>query len=191
VETPTFIENYETEEYELCDKIIARLEEYLSSDQLGSATHYMKGSESNGGSTRRTDDAILFNRIDDPLCADIHNVLQKYIAQYAEKYHGFNACPCMSSHVKVQKTPPRGGFHTWHMEHAAHDSAPYRVLTWTLYLNDIPEGEGETEFLEFGVKVQPKKGRLSFFPAAWTHLHRGNPVYSHDKYIATGWYYLT
>jgi len=93
--------------------------------------------------------------------------------------------------MKVQKTPPKGGFHTWHCEHVSHNNSAYRNLTWTLYLNDIPDGEGETEFLEYGVKVQPKKGLLCFFPAAWSHVHRGNPVYSCDKYIATGWYYLT
>jgi hypothetical protein len=29
---------------------------------------------------------------------------------------------------------------------------------------------------------------MSIFPAAFTHTHRGNPVYSKDKYIATGWF---
>ena len=66
-----------------------------------------------------------------------------------------------------------------------------RCLVWTIYLNDIPEGEGETEFLEYGIKVQPKKGMVCFFPADWTHTHRGNAVYTHDKYIATGWYYYS
>ena len=54
----------------------------------------------------------------------------------------------------------------------------------------IPEGEGETEFFEYGVKLQPKKGAVCFFPSSFTHTHRGNPVYKHNKYIATGWYYL-
>ena len=63
-----------------------------------------------------------------------------------------------------------------------------RLITALGYLNDVPEGEGETEFLEYGMKVQPKKGRLCYFPAAWTHTHRGNPVYTTTKYIATGWY---
>ena len=38
-----------------------------------------------------------------------------------------------------------------------------RCLVWTIYLNDIPEGEGETEFLEYGIKVQPKKAWYVFF----------------------------
>lgn len=191
METPTFIESYDTDQYDLCDKIIARLEEILNNKEDDRFHYYMNGSETNGGATRRVDHSILFHQIEDPLCADIHAILQEYIGVYAQKYHGFASCHCMSKHVKVQKTPPKGGFHIWHKEHGGSDKEAFRVLTWTLYLNDIPEGEGETEFLEYGVKVQPKKGRLCFFPAGWTHIHRGNPVYSCDKYIATGWYYFT
>ena len=92
-------------------------------------------------------------------------------------------------HVKLQKTPPKGGYHVWHCEA---DRVPHanRVLAWTVYLNDIPSGEGETEFLWQGLRVQPKAGTVSIFPASFTHTHRGNPVYSCDKYIATGWYTL-
>ena len=64
----------------------------------------------------------------------------------------------------------------------------HRILAWTLYLNDIPEGEGETEFLWQATKVKPKAGLLCIFPASFTHTHRGNPVYSTNKYIATGWF---
>lgn len=191
METPNFIESYDTDQFDLCDRTIARLEEILSAENPDSLSHYMSGSKAHGSSINRTDDSVLLHQIEDPLCTEIHNLLRQYIPKYSTKYHGFASCNCMSQHVKVQRTPPRGGFHTWHKEHGPDSHSAYRVLVWTLYLNDIPEGEGETEFLEYGIKVQPKKGRLCFFPAGWTHLHRGNPVYSCDKYIATGWYYLT
>lgn len=192
METPTFIESYDTQEYELCDKIIARLEELLSDNQIKASHHYMDGRESNGSAIDRVDDSVMFNQISDPLCIDIHNVMAKHLEQeYCKKYASFNGFPCISEHVKVQRTPPKGGFHTWHKEHGPDSRSAYRTLVWTLYLNDIPDGEGETEFLEYGIKVQPKKGKLCFFPAGWSHTHRGNPVYSCNKYIATGWYYLT
>ena len=68
-------------------------------------------------------------------------------------------------------------------------SATYlrRLLNYLVYLNDVPDGEGETEFLNQGLRNQPKKGNLVIFPAFFTHIHRGNPVYTTDKYIATGW----
>ena len=61
-----------------------------------------------------------------------------------------------------------------------------RILTLFIYLNDVEEG-GETEFLYQGVKVKPKAGRVCIWPAALTHLHRGNPIYTGSKYLITGW----
>jgi hypothetical protein len=190
METPTFIENYQTEEYEFCDAVISRLEELLLEVENNNID-IMRGRETNNGSHNRVDESINFSNLAEPLNIDMHQILAKYVKMYSEKYTGFAQRPCMSNAMKVQKTPPRGGFHTWHSEHSANENSPYRILTWTLYLNDVPDGEGETEFLEYGIKVQPKKGLLCFFPASWSHVHRGNPVYSCTKYIATGWYYLT
>ena len=64
------------------------------------------------------------------------------------------------------------------------------MLVWTVYLNDIDKG-GETEFLYQSERIKAKKGRVVFFPANWTHIHRGNPPLSETKYIATGWYNFT
>lgn len=187
MQTPTFIESYQTNAYDLCDRIIDRLEFYLDNNTDG----IMIGSETNNGQHARVDFSVNFQAVNDPCNIETHNLLNQYIMEYAKKYTGYAQNPCISQAMKVQKTPPRGGFHNWHSEHAPNDNSAYRTLTWTLYLNDIPEGEGETEFLEYGIKVQPKKGLLCFFPAAWTHIHRGNPVYTTTKYIATGWYYFT
>ena len=88
--------------------------------------------------------------------------------------------------VKIQRTPIRGGFHDWHCE-VGDIKTIERCLVWMLYLNDVPENEGETEFLWQKIRVKPKVGRFVMWPAFFTHVHRGNPVYSHSKYIATGW----
>ncbi|WP_428102084.1 2OG-Fe(II) oxygenase [Candidatus Rariloculus sp.] len=61
-----------------------------------------------------------------------------------------------------------------------------RAVAWTIYLNDIPEGEGETEFIWQKLRVQPEAGMCLLWPTQFTHTHRGNPVYSTTKYIATG-----
>jgi hypothetical protein len=119
----------------------------------------------------------------------INDALDKCIAFYAEEFWIVKQLKATSLHIKLQKTPPRGGYHVWHCEQADLANTK-RVLAWTIYLNDIPDGEGETEFLWQGVRVKPKAGTVCIFPAAFTHTHRGNPVYSCDKYIATGWYTL-
>ena len=56
------------------------------------------------------------------------------------------------------------------------------------YLNDVIE-DGYTEF-EFGLKVQPRVGKILLFPATWQYLHRGYPPKSETKYLCTGWLYF-
>jgi len=119
----------------------------------------------------------------------INDVLDKCIQLYAEEFWVVKQLKATSLTIKLQKTPPKGGYHVWHCEQDNKKNEG-RVLAWTVYLNDIPSGEGETEFLWQGLRVQPKAGMVSIFPASFTHTHRGNPVYSCDKYIATGWYTL-
>ena len=119
----------------------------------------------------------------------VNEILDECIQLYAKEFWIVKQLKATSLEIKLQKTPPRGGYHVWHCEHSNKESES-RVLAWTIYLNDIPSGEGETEFLWQGLRVKPKAGTVSIFPAAFTHTHRGNPVYSCDKYIATGWYTL-
>ena len=63
-----------------------------------------------------------------------------------------------------------------------------RVLTFLWYLNDVAEG-GETEFL--GNKITPTAGKLILFPASWCFPHRGVMPISNNKYIITGWLYVS
>jgi hypothetical protein len=105
---------------------------------------------------------------------------------YTEKYSILQtADPHKIYTIKIQKTVPGGGYHTWHCEDSGR-LVSQRVLAFTLYLNDVEEG-GETEFLYLSKRVQPKTGRLMLWPAGFTHTHRGNPPLKGDKYIITGW----
>jgi prolyl 4-hydroxylase len=56
----------------------------------------------------------------------------------------------------------------------------YLVFLW--YLNDVETG-GETAFVDLGVQVKPKVGRLLMFPPYWMFQHEGRPPISGDKYI--------
>jgi hypothetical protein len=91
-----------------------------------------------------------------------------------------------SKYIKIQKTCPTQGYHVWHCEHGGNEYTVNRILVWTLYLNDVEEG-GETEFLYQSMRIKPKMGKFTIFPANFTHTHRGNPPLSGVKYIATGW----
>jgi len=183
--TDNFIGVYEgfcSKDY--CDRMIEAYE-----DLDGVCASY-KGELNNNGTGNRKDLAILFRKDAPELAVETNKLLDQALMLYLDEHPSLAAIAFYSNDVKVQRTKPKGGFHQWHSEQGADPSSATRCLTWMIYLNDTPEGEGETEFLEFGVKLQPTAGTVVFFPAAWTHTHRGNPMYTANKYIATGWYYL-
>lgn len=112
-----------------------------------------------------------------------------YLEKYIHEFGQLKQVPLIFSAIKLKKINPYGGYHSWHYENAGFDDNPPRELVWMIYLNDMPQNEAETEFLYQKLKVQPKKGRLVIFPASLTHVHRGLTVYSHPKYIISGWLY--
>ena len=117
------------------------------------------------------------------LMAKCNEELLPCMRDYAESFPGVQGST--SYEIKLQKTPIKGGYSVWHGEQGP-GSCATRVLSWLLYLNDVEEG-GETEFLYQGFKQKATKGTLVIWPAAFTHTHRGNPPYSNEKYVITGW----
>ena len=105
---------------------------------------------------------------------------------YAESFSALNE---LDKHAiwgnKVQRTNVGQGYHIWHCEQSSRDTAN-RLLFYIVYLNDVEEG-GETEFLYQKKRYKPEQGTVIIAPAGFTHTHRGNPPYSNDKYIITGW----
>tara|TARA_S200002703_G_scaffold82026_1_gene70715 strand:- start:358 stop:957 length:600 start_codon:yes stop_codon:yes gene_type:complete len=187
----TFIRTYEnlaSDEY--CDKMIEAWERIYANSSL--RDYGLNGIVSNNGTENRKDFALFFcearNNTQD-LQKETNMILDEGLKKYSSEFPSLEMKQYYSHRIKVQRTPPKGGFHIWHCEHDVGE-ASNRLLTWTIYLNDLPDGEGETEFLEYGIKIKPKKGSVCFFPSSFTHTHRGNPVYTHNKYIATGWYYF-
>lgn len=168
---------------DLCDRIIAEFERLQEVNPSG----VYDNSKVYGNGAKRKDTAIFFDLYNPHLCSEVNDVLQRCLTDYLAEYPGLAEESFQSLQVKVQKTPPKGGYHLWHCEQGD-GSNMNRLLVWTIYLNDVAEGQGETEFLHQALRIQPKKGSVSFFPAAWTHLHRGNLMLNQDKYIATGWY---
>ena len=180
MDSETFIAVYDCLEKSQCDLIIERFEYALK------RTVTLPISDN---SIDRKDIALFSHAV--PQVEDIIvQAMNDSLSRYREQYHCLDSLREISSdEIKLQKTEPRGGFHKWHCEASRVETAK-RVLAWTLYLNDIPKGEGETEFLHQGVRIEPKAGNIGIWPAAFTHTHRGNPVHSCNKYIATGWFSL-
>jgi len=110
--------------------------------------------------------------------------------KYADKYVTLrNIKNHMIYDMKIQKTPLEGGFHRWHCEKASKETAQ-RIMVFMLYLNTVDSG-GETEFLHQKVKFKPVQGDFLLWPSGYTHTHRGDPPFSNEKYIVTGWVEFT
>lgn len=172
---------------EVCNKVINYFNEMNS---LGKG-YNRKEAEGVGGRFKK-DVAVEFNPTESVTFTDQDScmkVVSEYLANcvwdYREEYAPLEVYQMSSLYHKVQKTLPGGGYHVWHHEHAAH-AWNNRVLTYTLYLNDVEHG-GETEFLYQNVRLPARRGDICIFPAYFTHPHRGNPPLSGEKYIMTGW----
>ena len=182
---------------ELCDNIVSWFEKHdekvISDPAL--LTHYnenlKRDSQAYYQPTWRTKDVAYFMERDhdaDEYAIQLKDILVSAVKEYMIEYPNLSEYKLFNNELKIQKTQKHGGYHVWHHEHGYSSTSPYRIITWSVYLSDLPEGEGETEFLYQGIKVPCKKGLVCLFPAGFTHLHRGNPPYSDDKYIATGWF---
>jgi hypothetical protein len=186
MEKSNFIEIYNMYDQEFCDKTIAFFEHCIDSG-------FAKQRDEVGYSLQTADDsAVNFPNAEFPffhapldITEPFHDGLYKALGMYHEKYVYFPAPELQSYNIKMQKTEPGQGFHTWHYENGVKTMAN-RVLTWSMYLNDNFEA-GETEFLYQHYRYKPKAGDLIIWPAGFTHTHRGNPPINGTKYILTGW----
>ena len=175
---------------DLCDELINVFKD--KSNKFGN-THFIKNNEG----INRTDVACFVDDFEIDMVTDIGNTkiiqeinsfLMDAVSEYCKTYTYLKNMPIRSTRQKLQKTQKGGGYHVWHAEQSDIDSSQ-RVLVWSIYLNDVKEG-GETEFLHQSKRIKAEKGKILLFPASFTHLHRGNPPLSGDKYIITGWFNL-
>jgi hypothetical protein len=166
-----------------CNDLISNFESLINSNR----SILIEGKNKfDNGSLGRNDFAITLN-YHHPNADEIYKFLSVCLNEYLEEYSQLNGNDLIASQIKMQKTPPGGGYHVWHYENENWEVSD-RELAWMIYLNDLPEGQAETEFLYQKTRVHPKQGRVVIWPAGFTHVHRGNTVFTEDKYILTGWY---
>ncbi len=132
---------------------------------------------------------VLPCTVDEPMTSYVRQ-LSDICNLYKEKYAFCNQGRywAVTEGIKIQKYNPGQSYHGWHFERdGENDASMYRHLTFMTYLNDVTDA-GETEFYYQGTKFRPRKGLTLFWPAEWTHTHRGVPSLTQTKYIITGWY---
>jgi len=140
-----------------------------------------------GGDLKRKDFAFMLDYSNRLRAEQVNSILQSCLKHYMTQYQSLKQVGLISTDIKMQKTPPGGGYHLWHHENT---DVPhqYRELVWMIYLNDMPDGEGETEFMYQRRRIKPTAGTVVVWPGGFTHAHKGNTVLTTDKYIITGWY---
>lgn len=108
--------------------------------------------------------------------------MQRYLQRYNERLRLSIPVPGseqISELVIKRYTPEDAGFQP-HFDALGPKANRYLVFLW--YLNDVAEG-GETTFVDLGIDVAPRAGRLLMFPPAWMFQHEGRRPRSGDKYI--------
>jgi hypothetical protein len=130
--------------------------------------------------------SMLINSIDDsfwtPILSKVWECYLEYVSHY-EILKKYDSNRIVS--FKIQKTVEEEGYHVWHSENMSVNCSR-RLLAWAVYLNTVNQG-GETEFLHQRLRVEAITGRVVMWPATFTHVHRGNPPLSGEKYLLTGW----
>lgn len=179
---------------QFCDELIKHFEEQLGNTLPMDDAEIMEKGLLDGskqfnayGNMGRKDLSILINYSSNTLSIQTNQFLHSCITHYASVFSQLRHSPLVSTDIKMQKTSPGGGYHMWHYENSSWGFAQ-RELVWAIYLNDMPDGEAETEFLYQKRRIKPTKGTVVIWPAGMTHVHKGNTVFTQDKYIITGWY---
>jgi Rps23 Pro-64 3,4-dihydroxylase Tpa1-like proline 4-hydroxylase len=160
-----------------------------------------------GANRQKSENAFKHDKDDYQICLNVKNHdlefndkpsskiffdgLQACYEEYSNKFSVLkNSGSIRGTTMKMQRTGSGGGYHVWHAEQGSGPSAN-RAITYMVYLNTLPEASnGETEFLYQQQRIKTEENLMLLWPAAYTHAHRGNPVYGeHSKYIVTGWFY--
>ena len=119
----------------------------------------------------------------------IDDILYKNLSYYFDIYTSDlgDIFTCSASKIndqpyRVKKYDTGCGFN-WHIDTSSiNNRGRWIAAQW--YFNTVYQG-GETEFMNCGTAIRPVAGRLVFFPATWTYMHRSVPVYSGPKYICS------
>lgn len=119
----------------------------------------------------------------------IQSEIQSIVEAYRHYYNLDMFMPqlLMTEHFNIQKYPLNGAYHKIHADRGYGQQDRVRELVFMTFLNDVYTG-GETEYMFYKFKVQPRKGLTLIWPAGWTHAHRGLPSPTTEKMICTGWF---
>ena len=120
---------------------------------------------------------------DDPISDLITNIIFSNYDEYGKTLPIPQGQPMCATTYSVRVYRKNVGKFLEHVDQSAGPNVT-RVFGVILYLNTVDEG-GETDFLDYNLKVKPEAGKLVIFPCNYLYRHQGNIPISEDKYIVT------
>ena len=191
--TPSFIEEYQLSDNTICDSLLKMYE-----DASAKGLAY-RGKSGNGRVQEEVKKSMDFWLQDaDKLASpaqinelyrwfDYREQLNDFIDLYLDKFkfNEFGGTFTSRMFPQIQHYKPGEGYYEWHID-GAQLTGCERAMVYMTYLNDVTEGGG-TMFYHQDYTVKPVKGKTVIFPAAYTHVHKGEISQTQHKYIITGW----
>jgi hypothetical protein len=137
----------------------------------------------------RTGEVLQISRF--PEWRDLDQVFVKSISEclnaYRKEFDALNTINLADEGYMLAKQREGDKF-DWHIDVDSRRFADRQFCAFW-YLSDVEEG-GQTEFWYQNRSIKPEQGKLAFFPAFWTHKHRGAPVIRGVKYTARAWLHI-
>ena len=176
--TYNFIEKYKVS-YSICDNFIQYHKDNTEYKSIGRVDA--------GKISKNIKDSIdvyFYNGSQNPFILKFFEELNKASREYTHKYDIANYFMADPLHI-VQYYKPGQGYFKRHYERSSLDLCRRQVV-YMLYCNDLKNGGTEFPFQK--KKLKAIKGDLYFWPADFTHPHKGIISNEEEKYIATGWF---
>jgi len=165
----------------------------ISNSDLYSSIHHCGGKFKRPMDDSRTSsNSWCFNDcFRDPIVGEVDKMIEEVVARPKKNMEHYQLL-----HYEIGQEYKE--HHDFIYDQAIMSQGP-RQFTFFLYLNDVEEG-GETEFINLGIKVKPKRGRAVLWPNVWFNsktennkkmhpltMHAARPVRKGQKYSANKW----
>ena len=168
--------------------MVPEWEEHIKNGSLNWAPHSYVGENINIPEARKVKLMGISNdgrnKLIDSIREHFDNAYKAYVDDYCEKYHtdtiGSDAYQILKYEI--------GHHYKAHIDWGRGAMFEKRTFSLTHYLNNDYEG-GEINFVEFDLKIKPKKGQLIIFPAHFPYAHQVEPVISGVRWAITKFYH--
>lgn len=138
---------------------------------------------SNTVNLNRKNTTQAYPKPEDPISDTITKIIFSGYDEYASKLPVPQGQPLCSTTYSIRVYRKGEGKFLDHVDQSAGPNVT-RIFGVILYLNTVDDG-GETDFLDYNLKIKPEAGKLLIFPCNYLYRHQGNIPISDDKYIVT------